>query len=195
MSQQINLLLRRRRADAAILWAALGLVLTVAAIVGSWFYLSQSNAELQRQLTLAKSQSAGLRAEIQRYATSNDEAARIKAEIAVLQPQYEAIKGLVSDVRSGPLGRPDGYSAMLQTLADTRNAETWLTSIELRHRGRSIVLTGVALTEQAASTYAAQVNRALEGRSLSLQGMELVKQAERNDAQSATPAAIIFKLN
>lgn len=196
MSQQINLLQRPRSRQGAMLWLLLASVLTVVVLLGAWLHLREQNAQLQTRLGQIQVSTAELRAEIVRLSSADNEATRIRAEIALLQPQYESVKDFVTNVRTGPLGRPEGYAPVLALLGQVHAGDSWLTSIELRHRGRQMVLTGVALSDRAAGAYAAQVNRALEGRSLSLQGMELVRQTEqRQGDQGSLPSTVIFKLN
>ncbi|MFM7024734.1 MAG: PilN domain-containing protein [Limnohabitans sp.] len=194
MSQQINLLLRPRSGLNPVVWSVLIVALAVLALLGTWLYFRQHNEQLQAQLTRMQATNAGLRADIVRMTSSDDELTRIKAEIALLQPQYEAVKDFVANVRSGPLGRPEGFAPMLQLLAQVRTTDTWLTSIELRHRGRNMALAGLALSEQAAAAYGAQVNQALQGSALSLQGLELVRQGERQADPNGLPATVAFRL-
>ena len=196
MSQQINLLRRGRAYGQLMFWQALAAVMVVVLLIlGFWLHLRQENNLKQARLAQLQTVSAKMRSEVARLSSPDDELTHVLTQINEVRPRYEAIKELAATVRSGPLGADQGYASLLQSLGQVHSSEAWLTSIEIRHKGRPLVLTGVALSDRAASNYAVQVNRQLQGTDWQLQAMELVRQGNPQDAGRARPATVTFKLN
>jgi Tfp pilus assembly protein PilN len=199
MSQQINLLPPRARRDRYLLWVALLLGTGMLASGFWWNGLRLDAQALQARVDAQAREIADLQAQA---AARNPATARSRgpeAEIEALSREAAGFKALLQEVRQGPLGRADGYSGLLTLLGRVPHPETWLTQIELGHRGDRFTLTGLGLSEPAIAQYAARVNREFEPLGLQLRSLELARQGGTpgadTGARGSAAAPISFKVH
>ncbi|MDO9449391.1 MAG: hypothetical protein Q7J21_02820 [Rugosibacter sp.] len=154
MSQQINLLVARKRGDGSlrIALAALGLVLFL--LLGFWGMrqgdvVAAQAAEAASALQLQHAQ-ARLQAQILRPG------AGLAAEIAVLTPQADAAQNLLT--LADALGSTQGYARHFSLLTTLAEDGLWLTSVTVDKTGKSVRIGGHALRKESVMRYVQRLN-------------------------------------
>ncbi len=199
MSQQINLLTERREPLGSALLALASVTLMLVGLLAYWGVLLADTSRLQQSASADKQEmarlQAALQAEQQRRAGGHDGAA-LKAELAVLRPQAEAVRQLVEQVRSGGLGNPEGYASYLTTLASISEDGIWLTQVAVSNAGKAVRISGRALRNESVMRYAGRLNAALAAHGVQFNSLEMTPESLARAGEPGKPVltTVSFKL-
>ncbi len=176
MSQQINLLRPKARPiDAAILPIA-GVVLVLVAVLVYAQILFSDNASLRDQAKLGEQKLQQLQntiAAIQKEQAARGDAASLTAEIAGLRLRVDAVNQMVTDMNNGTLGKAEGFSRHLTTLASVSEDGLWVTSFTVLKGGSAITLNGRALRSDSIMQYARRLNQSFGPFGVRLNSLEM----------------------
>ncbi len=199
MSQQINLLQERREPLGSALLALVSVALMLVGLLAYWSVLLTDSNRLQQSVSLGKQEmarvQAALQAEQQRQAGGHDGAA-LKAELAVLRPQAEAVRQLVDQLRSGALGSREGYTSYLTTLANISEDGLWLTQVAVSNAGNAVRISGRALRNESVMRYAGRLNAALAAHGVQFNSLEMTPESLARAGEPGKPVltTVSFKL-
>lgn len=199
MSQQINLLKHRREALGPVLWGLGALAAVLAGLLAYGYSLHAEAGRLretaragERALAQAK---ASLQALHARQAAQSD-GADLRAEIAALKPRAEAVRQLVDAMRSGSLGRTEGFAAYLSTLAGVSEEGLWVTSMAVDPSGKTVGVNGRALRGESVMRYARRLNEAFAPYQVQFNALELTPEnlLRQGAAEAPLLSTVSFKL-
>ena len=200
MSQQINLLRPKARPiDAAILPIAGVVVVLVAVLVYAQILFSDT-ARLRDQAKLGEQKLQQLQntiAAMQKEQAARGDAASLTAEIAVLRLRVDAVNQMVIDMGNGTLGKPEGYSRHLTTLASVSEDGLWVTSFTVSKGGSAIALSGRALRSDSVMQYARRLNQSFGPYGVRLNSLEMTPENLSTPGATAAPglATVAFRLS
>lgn len=194
MTQHINLLSKRTRAQG-LEWLMISvLVLAVLALLGSaalaeWrlHQLAQTEAETTAQVAQLKSA-----LEKKRRDAGFDEIQALSRQTAALRSQLEARRDWSDLVQKGELGSPAGYSRMLDALARLHEEGVWLQGLDVSKGGQSVSISGKSMATESVMRYIAQVNEAFKPMGLQFSSIEITQEAATGE--SAKSGLLKFKL-
>jgi hypothetical protein len=174
MSQQINLLPPPNR--NVIVPASIAVLVIVVLATG--LYLRSSFGELSRvrhdaaesanRVAKLKAAIAGLQDPRRREA-----AARLDAEIAQLRQQSAAASEFLQRVDSGTLGKDAGYPGVFEAFAAAAQEDVWITRVSITHGGNSVLVTGSAMSNEAALQYAQRASERMRDAGVKFRTLDL----------------------
>jgi hypothetical protein len=200
MSQQINLLAPKESTARAALWPLAGLVVLVLGLLA---YLQSIVAETGRLSAVATASGQQLdKAKaslllLQTQKGKQGDPVAIKADIAALRPQAEAVSQLMKELRSGSLGSSEGFGRYYRALGSVSEDGLWITSVSVSRGGMAMSVNGRALNNDSVMRYARRLNEAFAPFGVRFNSLELTPEALA--APGAPPAATLrtyaFKLS
>ena len=188
MSQQINLLVRKKSGSDSTLTALAVLALVLVLLVGLWA-LRLGDVTKARQDEVASAQAlheakARLQARIERSGTD------VGAEIEALKSRAEAARKTLD--RVGELGSQQGYGPVFSTLASVGEEGLWLTSVSVNRGGKAVSISGHALRQESVMRYAERLNNRFADAGVQFTALEL--SPESAGKAGAQLKAVAFKL-
>lgn len=196
MSQQINLLVRKR-SGAGIAWLVLALsVLLPVSQLGLW-------AVRQGDLTRAQAAEAATTRQLQDakarlQARTPQSGTNYGAEIEALKPRAEAAQKMLD--RVDELGSRQGYGRYFGALASVNEEGLWLSSVTVNKAGKAVGISGHALRRESVLHYAAQLNALFADAGVQFTALELAPESAGNPSAGkpgepgAALNAVAFKL-
>lgn len=175
MTQQINLFDARFRKQkphfsAATMALALGAVFALSLVIQQLY--AYQNRGMQATLAQTERRTAELRDQTLRFAKEFGEQGRsnvLADEIARVEEQLRARRGLLAGMQGGVGGNVEGFSPYLTALARQTMTGVWLTGVEIGSPSGDLVLKGRVLDGGLVPAYIRQLNREplFQGRSVS----------------------------
>lgn len=175
MTQQINLFDARFRKQkphfsAATMALALGAVFALSLVIQQLY--AYQNRGMQATLVQTDRRTAELRDQTLRFAKEFGEQGRsnvLADEIARVEEQLRARRGLLAGMQGGVGGNVEGFSPYLTALARQTMTGVWLTGVEIGSPSGDLVLKGRVLDGGLVPAYIRQLNREplFQGRSVS----------------------------
>jgi hypothetical protein len=165
MSQQINLFDARFRLErphfsaATMALAVLAISLLMSGIAA--LYAVQNRA-LEATLAQTEQRVVGLRAQMMRFARDAGEQGRSTAlsdEVARLEEQLRARRGLLKGIQGGASASAEGFSPYLTALARQTMQGVWLTGVEVSAASGELVLRGRVSDSELMPIYIQRLNR------------------------------------
>lgn len=156
------------RFSAAV--AALGLGVTILAMLGWWQWEHSHSADLEAQLAQDGRRLESLRAEL-RARQAELQTLRVAGTAAVGGRRLD--EPLMARLRSGEFGSLQGYAGYLDTLATIPGKGVSLSAITITRAGKEMRLQGQAIDEAAVLDYAATLNERFAPRGVSFAAIEL----------------------
>ena len=156
------------RFSAAV--AALGLGVTVVAMLGWWQWEHSRSADLEAQLAQDGQRLEALRAEL-RSRQAELQSLRVAGAAGVGGRRLD--EALMARLRSGEFGSLQGYAGHLDTLATIPGKGVSLSAIAITRAGKEMRLQGQAIDEAAVLDYAATLNERFASRGVSFAAIEL----------------------
>jgi hypothetical protein len=175
VTQQINLFDARFRKQkphfsAATMALALGAVFALSLVIQQLY--AYQNRGMQATLVQTDRRTAELRDQTLRFAKEFGEQGRsnvLADEIARVEEQLRARRGLLAGMQGGVGGNVEGFSPYLTALARQTMTGVWLTGVEIGSPSGDLVLKGRVLDGGLVPAYIRQLNREplFQGRSVS----------------------------
>ncbi len=199
MSQQINLLEERREPLGSALLALASVALMLVGLLAYWGVLLTDSNRLQPSANAGKQELARVKAALQveqQRQTGGHDGATLKAELAVLRPQAEAVRQLVDQVRSGALGSREGYASYLIVLASISEDGLWLTHVAVSNAGKAVRISGRALRNESVMRYAGRLNKAFALHGVQFNALEMTPESLVRAGETGKPVltTVSFKL-
>jgi hypothetical protein len=158
-----------------------------------WHLKGLQDAEAKTQQSIAGLQIALEKKRREAGLESKEAMAR---QTQLLRGQIESRRGWSDLLQKGELGSPQGYSQVLETLAELREEGVWLQGVEITKGGQSLVISGKSLTATAVMRYIDQVNEAFKPMGIQFSSMEISREAPSGDAAGSPKAGILkFKIS
>ncbi|PIT80637.1 hypothetical protein B9Z41_01575 [Limnohabitans sp. JirII-31] len=197
MSQQINLLTRRRTRKSLAWYSIRGVALLVLALtsVAIW-----NEFTLREQLALEKQTQKSIAAakavlDQKRRASGLEDADALAKASSAMRSRLDARRELVGLIDKGELGSLSGHSGAMSVLATISENEVWVRQFEVTKAGKSMVIVGNALSNEAVMRYANRLNEAFKAFGYQFSSMELSREEVSVGAAAAQKADLIkFKL-
>lgn len=200
MSQQINLLKPKDHSVGTAVWMGAGAGVLVLGLLACMQVVSSETRKLREAAKASEQKLAQVKGAIETAQRKNNveaETAALKAEIAELKPRADAVGQLVKEVRSGGLGRPEGFANYYRTLAGLSQEGLWITSVVVSKGGTSVSIDGRALRNEAVMQYARRVNDAFAPYGVQFNSLELTPENIGKPGAPVNPglATVAFKLS
>jgi MSHA biogenesis protein MshI len=200
MSQQINLLRPKDRSTGAAIASLAVVGIAVVVLVGYHQFLRMETARLQNTVGAGEQRLANVRnliQALQKTEAAQGDASALAAEIASLRPKVDGMSQLVSDVRSGSLGTPQGFARHYDTVAGVAVEGLWVTGITVGKGGTSVAIQGRALRSEAVMQYAGRLNQVFGPHGVRFNALELSPEALAAPGAAGGPVlhTIAFKLS
>lgn len=198
MIQHINLLTTARRQRNFVWVAYLGLIALVlwlawTAGANEWHLRNLQEAEAKTQQSLAELKVA---LEKKRREAGLEDKEAMARQTQLLRSQIDARRGWADLLQKGELGSPQGYSQVLETLAELREEGVWLQGVDIAKGGQSLVINGKSLTASAVMRYIDQINEAFKPMGIQFSSIEISREAPSGDAAGVAKAGILkFKIS
>jgi hypothetical protein len=134
----------------------------------------------------------------QKSAESQDSAAAIDAELALLRPRARGASELVSTIRNGNLGSSQGFSRHLGLLSTAASGDVWVTDVTIGRGGKEMTVAGRADQNESAFRYARRLNEIYAPHGINFRSIELKPELPAQGsgpAMVAPPSSVAFKLS
>ncbi|MCW5603024.1 MAG: hypothetical protein KIT18_00525 [Burkholderiales bacterium] len=194
MSQQINLFdpaLRKQRYALSLMTVVQCVAVTLLALTGYHYYLSQQVKGLNTELAAAQTLLGNQRMHTERLKTEGagqmSEGA-LDAEIARLDAELQAAKDTLGALKGGILGNQDGFAEYMRAFSRQALNGLWLTGFSIGGAG-DIAIAGRVTSPDLVAGYIQRLNqeKVLQGRTFS--ALEMHAPAAPADADKDKPAA------
>lgn len=169
MSQQINLLVRKRGHSASA-WAPMALPgLAVLLLLGLWVKDQGELATAQAAEAASAKRLQEANAALQSRIPQSGPDAR--TEITTLKSRAEAAQKLLA--QADELGSQQGFARYFTALASVAEDGLWLTNVTLSRGGKSLGVSGLALRKESVMRYAQRLNTVFAREGLQFSALEL----------------------
>lgn len=165
MSQQINLFdarFRLQKPHFSAATVALSMLAVAALVLAMRELYAYQNRGLETALAQTDQRVAQLREQTVRFAKELGEQGRSSAlndELARLEEQLRARRGLLDGIQGGTSGNAHGYSPYLTALARQAMDGVWLTAVEIGAESGELLLKGRVLESELLPAYIRRLNR------------------------------------
>lgn len=190
MLEHVNLLPRRLRAPASLLWGLTATALLLLGLGGYGWWLARDVRSQRLQMKALESELGQLRTELARR-NSEDPAAQ-KAALEALRHAAAGYEPLVMAVRNGSLGSREGFVNTLSALQRADTPEVWLQQVGMSGETKKLEITGRATSERAALAYRTKLLPLLDAHA-PLENLDMQLEPATSGAQGM-PASYVFKL-
>ena len=191
MSQQINLLVRKRGGVGFELAALVALGLMLLLLLGYWAAGQRNVGKAQAAETASAQQlqvaQAQLQARVQQSANNTT-----RDEITSLKQRGEAAQQLLALMND--LGNSQGYGRYFSALGSISEEGLWLTNVTISKSGKVVNLSGRALRQESVMRYAQRLNALFADDGVQFTALEITPEASSGQGSSATLATTAFKL-
>jgi Tfp pilus assembly protein PilN len=196
MTQNINLLSKKRTHNNSASFALRGLLLLILSFV-IWGAYAEFNMQILNDNNLALEKSLlKLKYDLQNKNRSMglDDAKILMNASSLMQKKLDEHRYLLQIVKNGDIGSMQGYAQFFQSLATIPQEDVWLTDVDISQAGKLVSISGMALSPTSLMRYAEQLNQTFNADSIAFSSLEILKEEASSSTASPPGSAIKFKL-